>query len=222
MSYRIFNLHVRVPLLLLALIEGAVLVLAPHLVRWLGGGSLGFGVNLGPEPTQTAIVVFAVLGLLALMAVGLYSTRQRCNAAGVATRVAVAIISAVAMSALLYYFVPDVGMGRRILLTTAGFSIVLCLAVRVAFDRIFKGALFKRRVLVFGAGRRAATLLELRRKSDTHGFVLVAFVAAEGDVVTVPAERLLRRPLDLYRWSLENDIDEIVVAMDFSMFTSML
>ena len=214
MSYRIFNLHVRLPLLLLALFEGVSLLLAPHLVRWMGSGSLGFTLNLGPEPTLAATVVFAVLGLLTLMAVGLYSTRQRCNAAGVATRVAVAIVWAVAISALLFYFVPGVGMGRRILIATAFVSILLCLAVRVVFNRLFQGSLFKRRVLVFGAGRRAATLTKLRRKSDTNGFVLVAFIAAQGDVVTVPAGQLVRRPPDLFRWAKLNEIDEVVLAMD--------
>ncbi len=199
---------------MLALIEGASLLLAPSLVRWLGSGSLGFVVNLGPEPTLAATVVFAALGLLTLMALGLYSLRQRCNAAGVATRVTLAIGWAVAMSALLYYFVPAVGMGRRILLTSACISIVLCFAIRLAFDRLFRGSLFKRRVLVFGAGQRASKLLELRRRSDSHGFVLVTFVAAEGDAVTVPAERLMRRPPDLLRWARQNQIDEVVLAMD--------
>ena len=214
LSHRVFNLHVRLPLLLLALAEGVSLLLAPRLVRWVGSGSLGVNLDLGLEPTLTATVVFAVLGVLTLMAVGLYTTRQRCNATGVATRVVVAIIWAAAISALLSYFVPGVGMGRRNLLTTACVSIVLCLAVRLVFDRLFRGGLFKRRVLVFGAGLRAATLMELRRKSDTNGFVLVAFVAAEGDVVTASAERLLRRPPDLFRWAKQNEIDEIVLAMD--------
>jgi len=214
LASRIFNLHVRFPLLLLALTEGASLVLAPRLARWLGSGSLGFVVNLGPEPTLSATVFFASLALLALVAVGLYSPRQRCNAAGVATRVTLAIVWAVAISAVLYYFVPAVGMGRRILLTTAIISIALCLIARAVFDRLFRGGLFKRRVLIFGAGRYAAALMKLRRRTDTHGFMLVAFIAAEGDVVAVPAERLMCRPPDLLHWARQNHIDEIVLAMD--------
>jgi len=69
-------------------------------------------------------------------------------------------------------------------------------------------------VLVFGAGRRAACLGELRRRTDTRGFRLVAFIAADGDHLTVSVDRLMERPADLHRWSLENQIDEIVVAMD--------
>ena len=42
----------------------------------------------------------------------------------------------------------------------------------------------------------------------------MAFIAAEGDQVTAAADRLTTRPNDLFRWSVENEIDEIVVAMD--------
>jgi sugar transferase (PEP-CTERM system associated) len=39
-------------------------------------------------------------------------------------------------------------------------------------------------------------------------------MTTEGDTVSAPADRLVLRPDDLYRWSVDNDIDEIVVAMD--------
>jgi sugar transferase (PEP-CTERM system associated) len=32
--------------------------------------------------------------------------------------------------------------------------------------------------------------------------------------LAVPADRLVRRPPDLFRWSIENEIDEVVLAMD--------
>jgi sugar transferase (PEP-CTERM system associated) len=68
--------------------------------------------------------------------------------------------------------------------------------------------------MVLGSGRRAATLLALRRRSDTRGFRILAFVAAEGDDVEVPTDRLVRRPPDLFHWAVEQQVDEIVVAMD--------
>ena len=42
----------------------------------------------------------------------------------------------------------------------------------------------------------------------------MAFIAADGDTVSAPQERLTDRPDDLYGWSVQHDIDEIVVAMD--------
>jgi sugar transferase (PEP-CTERM system associated) len=214
LSIRILNLHVRLPLLLMALFEGAILLAAPHLVASVGAGWLGIDATKTEDEILPAALLFAAFGLLCLLAVGLYSTRQRSNAAGVAARVVAAVTGAVALSALLYYFLPGVGVGRRILLPSAGIAVIGCFAVRTIFDRLYKGAVFKRRVLVFGAGRRAATLMLQRRRSDTQGYQLIGFIAADGDQPAVTHEKLMRRPPDLFHWSIENQIDEIVVAMD--------
>ena len=214
MSFRIFNLHLRFSLVLLAFLEGAVLLLAPHVATWLGVESVGEPLASDSPSVWAGSSVFAAFGMPCLLAVGLYSTRQRCDLTGVGARVIGAVTGAVVLSALFFYFLPGIGIGRRTLATAAGLAVAGCLALRLAFERLLKEDFFKRRVLVFGAGRRAASLLELRRRSDTHGFRLIAFVGAQGDEIVVPTGQLLERPPDLYRWSLEHDIDEIVLAMD--------
>jgi sugar transferase (PEP-CTERM system associated) len=207
-------LHVRLPLLLLAILEGALLAFAPHLVTWLGLGTFGDELGTSSRPVLAGSFVFAIFGVLSAMAVGLYSTRQRTSTAGVVARVVVAITNALVLSALIYYFLPNVGIGRRTLFIAACFAIVMILALRLLATRLFSDEALKRRVLVYGAGRRAASLMALRRRSDAHGFRLVAFIAAEGDELVAPADRLVRRPPDLFCWAVENQIDEVVVAMD--------
>jgi sugar transferase (PEP-CTERM system associated) len=214
LSFRIFNLHLRVPLVLLALVEASLLALAPHLVTWLGMGSFGDDLGTSSGPVLIGSIIFAVLGFLSLMAVGLYSIRQRNDATGIAVRIVAAITAAVVLSALVYYFLPNIGIGRRTLSIAAFVAVVLILVLRLLIVRRVDKEFFKRRVLVFGAGRRAACLLKLRRRSDTRGFRLVTFIAADGDELAVPADRLVRRPPDLFRWSIENEIDEVVLAMD--------
>ncbi|MDH4023556.1 MAG: TIGR03013 family PEP-CTERM/XrtA system glycosyltransferase [Gammaproteobacteria bacterium] len=214
MAVRIFNLQVRLPLVLLALTEGGLLLLAPHLVTWMGIGTFGDEVGTSSRPVLVGSVVFAALGIASLIAVGLYSTRQGTDLTGVAVRVAAGIAAAVVLSALVYYFLPGISIGRRTLFMAAAIGAVASLALRAAFERLFEDELFKRRVLVYGAGRRASTLLALRQRSDTRGFRLVAFMAAEGDESSALDERLTRRPPDLFRWAMEQQIDEIVVAMD--------
>jgi sugar transferase (PEP-CTERM system associated) len=199
---------------LLALIEGGLLLLAPHLVTWIGIGSFGDEFGTSSHPVLVGSIVFAIFGIVSLIAVGLYSTRQRTDLTGVAVRVVAGITAAIVLSALVFYFLPSISIGRRTLLMAAPIGAVASLALRVVFERLFEDELFKRRVLVYGAGRRASTLLALRRRSDTRGFRLVAFMAAEGDESSALDSRLVRRPPDLFRWSREQQIDEIVVAMD--------
>jgi sugar transferase (PEP-CTERM system associated) len=213
-SIRLFRMYVKVPIVLLALIEGLLLVFAPYLA-----GALRFDGPIPDWATPSTNLLytaglFAVFGLVGLFAVGLYSTRQRTNTAGVLVRVVAAISAAVVLSALVYFFFPALAMGRGLLAITATVAVVECFIVRLLFERVVDENLFKRRVLIYGAGRRAASLLELRRRSDTRGFRIVGFIAAEGDQVTADPARLMARPEDLFRWSIDNEIDEIVVAMD--------
>ena len=97
---------------------------------------------------------------------------------------------------------------------TAGIAITSSLIVRLLFENILDQDMFKRRVLVYGAGQRVSSLLELRRRSDRRGFKLVGYMATEGDQLLVPAEHLIPRPGDLFEWVNRNPVDEIVVAMD--------
>jgi sugar transferase (PEP-CTERM system associated) len=207
-------MYVKVPVVLLALIEGSLLVFAPYLAAALRYDGIDLARATPSGSLLLTAAMFAAFSLVSLFAVGLYSTRQRSNAAGILVRVVAAITTAVALSALVFFFFPDVAIGRGMLALTAAIAAVSAVTIRILFDRIVDEDVFKRRVLVYGAGRRAGSLLELRRRSDTRGFRILAFVAAEGDQVTAAAERLTARPRDLFRWSVENEIDEIVVAMD--------
>jgi sugar transferase (PEP-CTERM system associated) len=71
-----------------------------------------------------------------------------------------------------------------------------------------------RRVLVLGAGRRAATLYQLRRRSDLLGFNLAGYVPSPADEVAVPAENQLRPAQPLPEFVRAEKIDLIIVAVD--------
>ncbi len=207
-------MYLKVPLVLLALVEGSLLVFAPYLaaaVLWQGHDSQ---VDTATGNLLPNALLFALFSLASLGAVGLFSTRQRSGRVGVLVRVVAAIVSATALSALISYFVPALRMDRSMLLTTAAISIVTSFFVRLLFERIVEEDFFRRRVLVYGAGKRARSLLELRRRSDTRGFRIIGFMATEGDNIIVPPERVIARPADLFEWAIAHNLDEIVMAMD--------
>jgi sugar transferase (PEP-CTERM system associated) len=206
-------MYLKVPIILLAMIEGSLLVFAPYLA-----GSILYQERFGSitpsgELLPTA-VLFAALALASMAAVGLYSTRQRTGLAGILVRVIAGVVNAGATSALVFYVFPVLRVDRSVLGLTVVAGIGACFLVRVLFERIVDEDLFKRRVLVFGAGRRAQSLLELRRRADTRGFKIIGFMTTEGDTVSAPADRLVMRPDDLFTWAVKNHVDEIVVAMD--------
>ena len=200
--------------MLLALIEGSLFVYAPYLAAAL---------RFGPSATERATpsghllptaLLFASFAVMALFAMGLYTIRQRSGTVGTVLRVVAGLLVAAALSALAYFIVPNLTIGRGMLALTTVIGVASALITRLLFEHIVDQDLFKRRVLVYGAGRRAASLRDLRRRSDQRGFRLMGFIATEGDELSARPERLLDRPDDLYAWVVKNPIDEIVVAMD--------
>ena len=194
-------MYVKVPIVLLALVEGLLLVFATYLAA-----AMRFGADDLPDwsvpsghllPAAAAV---RLLGLLSLFAFGLYSMRSRTSTAGMMVRVAAAVANASALSVVVFYIFPGFAVGRGVLGLTAAVAVVSLVTTRLLFERIVDQDLFKRRVLVYGAGQRAASLLELRRRTDQRGFRIVAFMPTEGDHVTCRAgapHRAARRPVPL-------------------------
>jgi FlaA1/EpsC-like NDP-sugar epimerase len=207
-------MYLKVPVVLLALIEAGLFFFAPY-----QAAALRFGSAVADNATPTGqlwptALLFSVVTVISLFAMGLYTTRQRSTRTGMVLRIFAGVLNAAALSALVYYLVPNLEIGRGMLALTACVAVAGSIIARMLFDHIVDQDLFKRRVLVYGAGRRAASLLELRRRSDQRGFRIIGFIPTEGDEPAAPSERILQRPDDLYAWVVKNPIDEIVVAMD--------
>jgi sugar transferase (PEP-CTERM system associated) len=207
-------MYLKVPIILLAMIEGALLLFAPYLSAAIMYQGHNFESVTNTGHLFPTALLFAFCALASLIAVGLYSTRQRVGLAGIFVRITAALANAAAISALTYYFVPDLRVDRSVLLGTAAIGIAASFVLRLLFERIVDENLFKRRVLVYGAGTRSKSLLELRRRADQRGFRIIGYMATDGDQVIAPADKVVSRPDDLYQWALQNSIDEIVMAMD--------
>jgi len=207
-------MYLKVPIILLAMVEGSLLLFAPYLAAAIMRQGLSFDSVTRTGTLLPTALLFAVTAFASLVAVGLYSTRQRVGLAGILVRVTAAVVNAAAVSALAYYFVPALRVDRSVLLGMAAIAIPLCFLIRVLFERIVDEDLFKRRVVVYGAGNRCRSLVELRRRSDTRGFRIIGYMPVEGDQVIAPDDKVVARPPDLYQWALEHGIDEIVMAMN--------
>jgi sugar transferase (PEP-CTERM system associated) len=208
-------MYLKVPIILLAMIEASLLVFAPFLAGAVLYQEHNFESITPSGHLLPTASLFAVISLASLVAVGLYSTRQRTGLAGILVRVVAGVVNGGAFLALCFYVLPSLRVDRSVLAFTVVLGIIACFVLRMLFGRIVDEDLFKRRVLVYGAGRRARSLLDLRRRSDTRGFKVVGFMPTPADT-TVIAEsgRIVEHPDDLYRWAVNHDVDEIVVAMD--------
>jgi sugar transferase (PEP-CTERM system associated) len=205
---KVLGHYVYLPIALLAAVEfaaaaGSVALAASLLTRHdsSSGGVLAWSIAFG----------FAVLG--GMTAVGLYQAKQRLRIEGVLARIVVGVGLAVTALALINFFLP-VELRGWLWAATVVLAVALLSIVRIVFWRWVDHDVFQRHVLVFGAGKRAASLLKLRRRSDRRGFHIVAFVRADGDDNAFEDPRIVPLPGSVLDYAVAADVDEIVVAMD--------
>jgi len=217
MRVRILGQYVPASLALLALIEAVVAFLALY-----AAASIRFDIGMDelPQleqqygPLWPRGVAFSLIVIGCLLAFGLYNSRQRVQLSGILARVLVALIVSSCATASLFYVVPSLRLGRGV--AALAVLLVLCGVVvsRLVFARVAAEDIFKRRVLVFGAGSVASAVSGLRRSSDRHGFTLAGFVQAPAEERVVPAERVLESGGDLCSLCYRLGVTEVVMAMD--------
>jgi sugar transferase (PEP-CTERM system associated) len=158
--------------------------------------------------------VFTFVVVASQSAMGIYSAQQRFQIEGVLARMLVGIGVAVISLALLG-FVFEIFTSRGEWLFAFGACTILLGFARITSRNALDDELFRRRVLVYGAGKRAAAILSLRRKSDQRGFRIVAFVPADSDAVTIDDDRVIHDlNISLLEFARRQRVTEIVVAVD--------
>jgi sugar transferase (PEP-CTERM system associated) len=205
-------------------VHGSLAVLAGIELAMLSGAMLAatFLRFRIPVPTIEArvgplwprLVLFSVVMIVSLFAFGLYSSRQRAPAFGIAVRLAAAVGAGTAVTALSFYVLPYVWLGRGVMLISALIALSGLLASRYVFTHVVDDEAFKRRVLVFGCGQRAASIARLRRRSDRRGFVVVGYVKPDEEECAIPADQLILSGEKLQSICDRMNVDEVVVAMD--------
>jgi len=215
-AIRIFQHYWQLHLAILALVEGLVFYGAPYgatLLTLHGLPLVQAEAELGPLWTRG--LLFAGVMFLSMAATGLYNSRQRSRLSGLLARVAASVLSGTMLIAVVFYLFPELQLGRGVLLLAAALAFAGSVLVRSTFDLLVDDDVFKRRVLVYGAGRRAASIARLRRRADRRGFMIVGYVPADGDDLSagVPEAQHLAST-DLLGLCRLRRVDEIVVAMD--------
>jgi sugar transferase (PEP-CTERM system associated) len=157
----------------------------------------------------------AVVLILSMTALGLYEIHLRAGWLGRLTRQGAAFLLGSVALTVLYYVFPQAYLGRGVLGIALIFGYVVVTLWRMVFLGLVDVDLFKRRVVVLGAGERAAEVIrEMRRKTDQRGFKVLGFVPVGGDQVSIPAHLLLNPHAHLCEWATRLGVDEIVVGPD--------
>ncbi len=210
-------MHLRVPFLLLAVIEFCVCVVAVYVSVYVRfDGQQITEIESINSPVVTSIL-FGLVMPVTMMAMGLYQSRFRGGILGVFLRSVIGFLCGAAVLALMYYLIPSLYLGRGVFALALVLAFFMVGTIRPMFFYYVDRDILKIRVLVLGAGEKAASIpRRLRRRVDRRGFRVVGYLKlATDESVQVDSSLLIdlggKTILD---YCIEYGIDEIVVAAD--------
>ncbi len=160
-------------------------------------------------------LVFATVIVIGMVALGQYQAHMRMTRFGLLARQAVAFVLGGVLLVIGYYIVPQAYVGRGVLAIALALGFVLVMGCRIFFLQLVEVEALKRRVLILGAGTRAAQIhFQMRRRTDRRGFSVVGYIPHASETVVVPPEHLIRTNLPLCAYVQREQIDEVVVGVD--------
>lgn len=214
-SNKAFGHYLSKGIVFLVAIEAGIALGAVYLATWLRlhgtENPLIYWLDLLPKG-----LVFTLGMTLSLVAVGLYRRQLRGTADQIILQVLVGVgLAAIALSAL-YYMLPELYIGRGIMALADLMAFIGIASTHVLFISVLDQETFKRRILLYGAGESALSLLErMQRKADRRLFRIVGCVPLPGEALKVANETTFDlSENDLVALAHEHKADEIIVAPD--------
>jgi sugar transferase (PEP-CTERM system associated) len=172
---RLFKHYIPYSVLLLGIADFLLLMAGAEtawaLRLWQIGSFYG-----GPAERIVDLALFAAAMQIAMVSVGVYSPEALLSVRFAAARLVVAMAIGMIGLSLLFFLAPPVAFWRSSLLYALLLCFVALVALRALLRPAFSGDGLKRRVLVLGAGARAARVGRLSQR-ETSKFIVVGFVA---------------------------------------------
>ena len=172
---RLFKHYVPHAVLFLGLLDVALLIAAAEIAYSIRLHQLGSIV----EPIVDRLpqlFTFALSLETAMIAVGVYGADALQSLRRAIARILVAISLGIIFLSVLFFLSPAITFWRSNLFYAMGISAVALIAIRILLGKMLGSHVFKRRVVVLGAGPRAARLKALQQQPGS-AFVVVGYVS---------------------------------------------
>jgi sugar transferase (PEP-CTERM system associated) len=183
--------------------------------------AIRFGANSDAILSSVGILwyralIFAAATIIALFCFGMLRTKHRDRFLRTIINAFAAVAFAAIITVLISYAVPQTYLGRGVLALASIQTVVGVVMLRFFFNRVVDEGYFKRKVLILGTGSAAATIEGgMRRRTDRRSFIIVGYVRIGDGRTEVDSQLTLDiEPENIASFAGENNIDEIVVAMD--------
>lgn len=218
MSYiRLNKYYVHLPYLFLGMTEALLLGVAASLAQWLTGSS--FDAAVGVDERQfswSATIIFSMLLSCCTLSMGVYMALVREGFSSMVLRTLVSFFLLGSLS----LFIVSILLGggiiyQRLIFWGVLISTGLVIVVRWCFIKVVDTAQLKRRVVIYGAGKRAKKLLEdLAPDINVLGVQIVGCIASGDEPIEVAPSLMLPEPNDWLGFVRKAQISEIVISPD--------
>ena len=210
---RLFKHYVPHSVLLLGVIDFLLLLAAGEAGWLLRLWQIDGAADPADSQRLPHLITFAAVLQLAMVGVGVYWVDALRSMRIAAARLVVAVSLGVLLLALVFVLLPAVTFWRSNLLYAMAFAFGLLFAARLAFGRALGGEAFKRRILVLGAGPRAARLEALAR-GEGAGFAIAGYVGMNDGAQAVPHAVNRDAIANLTEHVVRLRVSEVVLALE--------
>ncbi len=209
---RVFKHYVPNAVALLGVIDFGILLAAAELGWLLRASQIGMAAeSIGTRLPQ--LLTFAGPLFVAMIAVGAYQADVLVSVRQATMRLIVAVSLGVIFLSLLYFFLPSLTFWRSSLFYAMLIATSGLVMLRILFGGLIGGERFRRRIVVLGAGNRAARLGRLERANGAS-FVVAGYVAMEEPHVAVDDAVPRGTIPNLASYVVELGATEVVLALE--------
>lgn len=213
---RVFSHYIPGSLIALVIVEVFVLYASVYLgveLRFIDSQDKEASILL-LQPLQYKALVFAIIMLGCMTAMGLHTRSIVDNFSSMMIRIFLSFALGIFLITLIYYIYPGLFLGRGVVAITFIVAFMGILLTRTVHQNLDKHSIFKRKLLVIGAGSKGKLLEDKKAFSRSQGYEIVGFVAIDEDNVQINKENILAIETSLYDLCMDSEVDEIVLAMD--------
>ncbi|WP_235015544.1 TIGR03013 family XrtA/PEP-CTERM system glycosyltransferase [Oceanicoccus sp. KOV_DT_Chl] len=212
---QVFNHHIQLPYLLLAVLEFALLMAAAYFSVVYNLVGFKYELFVFHVEAQQYALLYASVMLLATFSMGVHGAGLSDGFISMFVRTVVSYcLLGLAIMIVLSFVVPVSGVARGSLFMTVCSSLVLVMLLRWAFYSLVDMALLKRRILVLGAGVRAAKIIERIKAEPLQGSTIVGYVPTDSEPVGISSHLLLDPVGGIKHLVKKHHVDEILIAID--------
>ncbi|MEI6643294.1 MAG: TIGR03013 family XrtA/PEP-CTERM system glycosyltransferase [Novosphingobium sp.] len=209
---RLFKLYIPNAVFLLALLDFVLLIAAGELGWMVRAHQIGIDGGVVVD-RWIPLLIFAGLVQTAMISVGVYGSDALRSMRYATARLMVAISLGIIALSFVYFLMPGRTLWRSNLFYAMFIAMGLLVFVRIFVGGLLGTAVFRRRVLVLGAGERAERLRHLGERPEA-GFVIVGYIGMS-DSAPVIKEAINRNAIhNLTRYVENLGVSEVVLALE--------